>query len=314
MKTTNFFFLIIIFCITVFTVKAQKFIEIDTINTKYRFPKLVYPENQKVEEKINTALQIDYLLILPNTYEDNPYKVITNKCSFGLRVKEIYEFESWTDLSKHPNVLSLKIKGRKAGDKAFIFYSFFDKRTGDSFIFGDLFSKEGFGKLQKKIPFIKKENQFIVEKEAIYINKGDAIPKKYSLEELKPYLSNYGTNLLFESDSIMKRNSLRGKFMEGKGLNYSGDTMIYEIYIPELDNNGNATIYYWSKKHKDLSFYSKSTIKNGVLQADDYYYDKFSKEEVHNMYSLHLEKQSNKTWVGDLQLGSPFYRLTFKEW
>ncbi len=314
MKTTKTFILIVIFFVIGFTAKAQYFVELDTVNQKYRFPKLIYPENPNVEEKVNTALQVDFLLVLPDSYKNSPYEVITNQSGFGLGVAEIYEFESWTDFSKHPNVLSLRLKGKKGGEKPFIFYTFFDKRTGDPFIFKDLFSKKGFRKLQRKIPCLKQDSRFILEKEMIYIDKGDSIPQKYPLEELKPYLSNYGANLLFESDSIIKRDSLRGKFMEGKGESFSGDTMIYRIYIADLDDKGNAAVYYWNKKVMYLDWYSDATIKNGILQADDYIYDNLTDEVEHAMYSLHLEEQEDKTWVGDLQLGSPFYELRFQEY
>ncbi len=314
MKTTKIIILTIIFSTFYLIAKTQYFVELDTIHKKYRFPKLIYPENLRVEEKVNTALQIDELLILPGKYKDNPYEVVTYRSVLGIQIDEKYEYKSWVDLSMHPNVLSVKLEGKKGGTRAFIVYRFFDKRTGDSFIFADLFSKEGLQELRKEIPSIKDNNRFVVEKNTIYIDKGKRIPKKYPLEQLRSYLSNYGLNLLFESDSIVRRNSLRGKLMEGKGEDYNKKPMNYLLYISQLDKEGNAKVYYWNKKIKDLNWYSDTKIKNGVLQADDYIYDSRSKEKVHAMYSLHIEKQKDSTWVGELQLGSPFYSLTFQEY
>ncbi len=314
MKIIKIIVLTTIFSALYLTAKAQHFVELDTIHKQYRFPKLLYPEKPKVEEKVNTALQIDELLILPGKYKDNPYEVVTDRSALGIQIDEKYEYKSWVDLSMHPNVLSVKLEGEKGGKQTFIVYRFFDKRTGDSFIFADLFSKEGLKELRKEIHSIKNNNRFILEKNTIYIDKGKRIPKKYSLEQLRSYLSDYGLNLLFESDSIVRRNSLRGKFMEGTGKNYNKEPMNYLLYISQLDKKGNAKVYYWNKKTQDLNWYSDATIKKGVLQADDYLYDSRSKEKTHAMYSLHLEKQKDSTWVGELQLGSPFYSLTFQEY
>lgn len=310
MRITNISITLIILLSINLNTLSQHFVELDTTNTKYKFPKLVYPENPKVEEKVNTSLHINNLLILPGKYKKSPYGVITNKRT----VRQTYEFQSWVDLSKHPNILSVKIKGVADGKETFIFYSFFDKRTGDRFIFSDLFTKQGFKNLKKEIDNIEEETRFIIDNDTIYIDQGTRIPKKYHLTEIKPYLNDYGINLLFESENIVRRNSLREKFMEGKGVDYGGKPIVYQIYIPVLDKKGNATIYYWNKKYRVLNFFSDSKIKNGILQADDYYYDTFRNKKTHNMYSLHLEKQSDDTWVGELQLGSPFYKLTFKEY
>ncbi len=263
-----------------------------------------------VEEKINIALQIDNLLILPNKYKTSPYEIITDK----YWVEKTYEYQSWKDLSKHQNILSLKIKGTIEGKEKYVSYKSFDKRTGEAIILSDLFSEHGFAAIAKRVCGIEDDTQFTIDNDTICINKDNKKLKKYSLKELKPYLSDYGMNLLFNSQNIVKRNSLREKFMRGTGKNFNGDTMIYKIYISDLDKKGNALIYYWNEKYKSLSSYSEATIKAGILQADDYYYDKSIKQKVHNMYSLHLERQNDGTWVGDLQLGSPFYRLIFKEY
>ncbi len=314
MNITKILIPTIVFLTVGFMAKAQYFVELDTSNQKYRFPKLVYPQNPKVEEKVNTALHIDELLILPDKYKISPYEIVTYQNIWGIQFDDKYEYESWTDLTMHPNVLSVRIKGEKEDKQRFVFYKFFDKRTGDSFIFSDLFTKEGLMKLQDEIPSIGEINRFILKKDTICIDKGYNISKKYSLKNLKPYLSDYGVNLLFESDSIVKRNSLRGKFMEGKGENSSGEPMHYWLYIAQLDDNGSATVYYWNKKLMDLNWYSDATIKDGVLQADLYFYDNQSKENVHAMSSLHIKKQKDNTWFGELQLGSPFYELSFQEY
>ncbi len=297
-------FSIIIFCIF-FNANSQKFVELDSTNTVYRFPKLVYSEKPKVAEKVNIILQIDNLLDLA---DKDPYAIITNRCS----VKKIFEYLSWVDLSKHPNILSVKMNGLIGKKEKFVFYHFFDKRTGDAFILSDLFSENKFKTISKETPDIKEDSAFEIDKDSLYIKTDKKL--KYALEELKPHLSDYGINLLFKSDTILKRNSLRQKIMRGTGKNYSGDKMVYKIYISDLDNKGNATVHYWNDKYKGISTYTDASIKNGILQADTYYYDSFNKEKVHGMYSLHLKKQENKTWIGNLQLGSPFYKLTFKEY
>lgn len=299
----------IFICTTSFLAVSQNFVELDTTHTKYRFPKFIYPENSKVEEKINTALHIDWLLVLPDK-NDNPFEVIINKTS----IDDKYEYTSWNNISKHPTIIAVSVNGIKNDKNAFTFYKFFDKRTGDSFELNDLFSDKANRFLRKLNASIEKDVPIHLSKDSIFINPETKSSVRYSIEELKPFLNEYGTNLLFESDHVLRRKSLSGKFMKGLGKGFGGKPLHYMLYISDVDAKGNAQVFDWNTKYRDLTFYYESTIKNGVLQADDYLYDSLSKEKVHSMMSLHLEKQSDGSWTGELQTGSPFYEITFTDY
>lgn len=109
---------------------------------KNKFPNIQFPKNLKVQNKINTFLQLEHLEHLPNVYKVNPYE--------KLRIDENNDMYSVTfydwKVNKTPkNILSLVINGESMGaySEEYITYNNFDLRNGNKIFANSLFTNEG---------------------------------------------------------------------------------------------------------------------------------------------------------------------------
>lgn len=101
------------------------------------FPLVAYSENPRVENKINTFLQVDQLEYIPGA-EGNPFKLVSaGKTSYS---NYVY-FYSWEKLETPKNILSIALDGEASGayPESFLIWKNFDLRTGNLINAKDLF-------------------------------------------------------------------------------------------------------------------------------------------------------------------------------
>lgn len=319
------FFTLICLCFYSYTF-SQELVEIASNTTTYKFPEFKYKKAPNIEEKINYFLQIKYLLHLPGKFEENPFEKVLDKKNSSNKYK------NWKERKLNKNILCVELNHIRNGEPI-TFLEHFDLRTGDFFELFDLFNNEGKQKLHKiiskKIETLLNKGKLpskgntelsykLLENELAIVflkAKDDDLILNYS--EIKPLLSNYAINLLFPSKETLRRPDMANKLLKGEGFVDKGGKyerkLNYSILISKDAKDGKATIYRWKDTLKNAEKYTDVSIKENIIQADDYAWDKFAKKRVHLMYSLHLEKIDKYSWEGKFQLGSPVYRLIFKE-
>lgn len=318
---------IFIVLITISNVFGQQFIELDSIAGSHKFPILKYPEKPVVEEKVNTIMQLLYQELYPEVFGGEPIEEIfesTDETDYSFQV------HSWKQFSLHPNVFDIRLMGSEDGE-SYERTETFDVRTGTHFKLWSLYTKEGEEYVDRKIKdkineLAKKEKvfpgtekiglnyQFAEKHLAFLINKIEDDKLFISYEELEPYLTPYGQNLLLESSTILYNPDMRMKLLKGEGGYGNSKNVKYSIFISNIDDT-KASIYRWSKDNVDkATLYTIATIKDGALQADDYIFDSLTGDKQHLMHSLQLEKTENAEWKGMMQLGgSPVYPMIFTE-
>ncbi|KIC63170.1 hypothetical protein [Chryseobacterium taiwanense] len=127
------------------------------------FPVISYSENSRVENKINTFLQVDQLEYIPGSI-GNPFKLVsTGKTSYS---NYVY-FYSWEKLETPKNILSLALDGEASGayPEGFSIWKNFDLRTGNLINANDLFQPNSVKTVENLIQkSIKKEvNDFLTQ-------------------------------------------------------------------------------------------------------------------------------------------------------
>lgn len=127
------------------------------------FPLISYAVDSRVENKINTFLQVDQLEYIPGSTQ-NPFKLVsTGKTSYS---NYIY-FYSWEKLETPKNILSLGLDGEASGayPEGFSIWKNFDLRTGNFINAKDLFQPGSVKTVENLIQkSVKKEvNDFLAQ-------------------------------------------------------------------------------------------------------------------------------------------------------
>ncbi|MFP8893278.1 hypothetical protein [Chryseobacterium cucumeris] len=101
------------------------------------FPVVSYPENPRVENKINTFLQVDQLEYVPGS-GGNPFKLASTATN---SYSNYLYFYSWDKIETPENILSIAIDGEASGayPEGFLIWKNFDLRTGNFINAEDLF-------------------------------------------------------------------------------------------------------------------------------------------------------------------------------
>lgn len=307
------------------SISGQQLVALDTVGT-HKFPVLSYPEKPAVEEKVNTIMQLLYQELYPEVFGGEPVEELfedTEGTDYSFQV------HSWEQFSSHPAIFDIRLIGRD-DDEPFERTETFDIRTGTHFKLWNLFDKDGAAyidvKIKEKITALKEKEkilpgaaiginyQIMEEHLAFRLNKIEDDKLLISYKDLNPYLTPYGKNLLLKSDTIVHNPSMEMKLLKGVGGFADNQNVKCTIFISKVYDNGEANVYRWSDDNIDrAALYSEATIKDGVLQADDYVFDSLTGKKEHLMYSLHLEKKEATVWKGTLQLGSPVYPMVFIE-
>ncbi|REC48016.1 hypothetical protein [Chryseobacterium pennipullorum] len=117
------------------------------------FPVVSYEHNRKVENKINTFLQVDQLEHVPGA-EGNPFKLVSSGTT---SYSNYIYFYNWEKLSTPDHILTIGIHGEASGayPEEFSDWKNFDLRTGNFINAEDLFRPDAIqtveGIIQKKV-------------------------------------------------------------------------------------------------------------------------------------------------------------------
>jgi len=325
MNSIKTIIILFIVSITVFNVSGQQLVELDS-DRNHKFPVLSYPDKPVVEEKVNTIMQLLYQELYPEAFGGEPVEELfedTEGTDYSFQV------HSWKQFSLHPNIFDIRLTGLEDGE-TFKRTETFDIRTGNHFKLWRLFDEDGAAyidvKIKEKIIALKEEkilpdgvnigmNYQITENHLTFVlNNLEDNKLLVSYDELDPYLTPYGKNLLLKSDTIVYNPLMEMKLLKGAGGFGNKKNVKYSIFISRVNKDGKANVYRWSDGNIDKAeLYTIATINDGVLQADDYVFDSLTGKKEHLMYSLHLEKKEDTVWKGTIQTGSPVYPMTFTE-
>lgn len=152
MKKSIVFFLLI----SGLSFSQQQKVKISNLQPKTEdtvFPVVSYSENPRVENKINTFLQVDQLEYVPRS-GGNPFKLASTATNSYSNYLYFYD---WKKLETPKNILSIGINGEASGayPEEFADWKNFDLRTGNYINPEDLFQAESFktinGLIQKRI-------------------------------------------------------------------------------------------------------------------------------------------------------------------
>lgn len=325
----RYFLLFFIYTSFSTTIFCQDLVDIELNETSFKFPKVVYKKSSTVEEKINYYLHLKYLKHLPGKFKENPFEIITNPKKVAIPLT----FNSFKNRALNNNILCVQLNGIRK-DKPFEFLEHFDIRTGDFFSIFDLFNEEG----------TKKIHQSISDKIEDLANKGEVASSKYNpslsykllndklvlvflklkqtielnYTDLKPYMSDYGKNILFSSKEIIRRSDMNNKLLKGEGITNKGTKyerkLNYSILILGINKDNKATLYKWKDSLKDAQKYYESEVTENQIKGENIIWDERQQRKVNMYHSILLNKNSDGNWEGKLQLGSPSYPMIFKEY
>ncbi|MDQ1097510.1 MULTISPECIES: hypothetical protein [Chryseobacterium] len=146
--------------------KNVKITDLPPRSEDFVFPVVAYPQNERVENKINTFLQVDLLKYIPGSAGSPFQKVAASEKSPS---RYVY-FYSWKKMDTPENILSIDIEGEASGayPEGFRIWENFDLRTGNAINTEDLFLptavKTVEGMITKKVQ--KEINDFLVKLKA----------------------------------------------------------------------------------------------------------------------------------------------------
>jgi len=283
MKIYTFLFLIIL---NFNNVHSQKHLlnitNLQPIVKDNKFPEIHYNKNLRVEEKINTSLQLEYLEHLPNVFKSNPFEKVMydekNCCSY-------VSFYEWKKNTTPKNILSIVINGEGSGayPEEFECYNNFDLRTGNQILLTNIFTKKGKEEIAKTLnQKIKNSIQkFLYEiKDSIKNNNLDKDEKERIEEQITMYedcIQNVDDNNLEYAEYYFEKDSLI--FIRGRCSNHAMRA------IDDLYTFKNSFSY--KELEKDLSIYGKNLIngssENKISVNPE---TKFYKGKINNKYAI----------------------------
>ncbi len=249
------------------------------------FPKISYKKNPKVADKINTFLQITSLETVPNSTKNPFVKVSNGTTSYGaynyfhrwkrlptpnnILALEIFGEGARADTIRHnfdlrngdfidiKNVInkqSLDLVVKEVNHNMLQeINDFINENKGQE----DMYHNCLLNMLEQDIDWF---DYYFTKKGIIFVRGscsnralrdldelGDFnIPISY--QKLKPYFTQYGNSLIFNSPKNMKTNNPNFKIYQGKIGSYP-----IHIFFQRVDNeDGSVSAYYWYDKHKKL--------------------------------------------------------------
>lgn len=259
MKSKILFFLLI----SGLSFSQQKSLKITDLKPKSEdsvFPLISYVENPKVENKINTFLQVDQLEYIPGA-EGNPFKLVSSgKTSYS---NYVY-FYGWEKLETPKNILSIALDGEASGayPEGFSIWKNFDLRTGNFINAKDLFQSNSTKTVENLIrKNVKKEvDDFLVQL------KSDKNPSEEVLDQIAIYEDCFTDFTLDGIEYYFGKDKIR--FIAGRCSNHA---------MRALDDLGSHIVEF---PYKTLDKYWSSYAKN--LLSDSEKVDKTSLD--HKLY------------------------------
>jgi hypothetical protein len=115
-----------------------------------KFPLIHFSKNKKVEDKINTFLEVGNLQHLPGDFKKNPFEKVTKSDGFE---PGSLSFDDYTRHETHANILSLSLNetGTGAYTESFETSYNFDLRTGNPILLNNLFTADGLKSITKNV-------------------------------------------------------------------------------------------------------------------------------------------------------------------
>lgn len=247
MKKSIVFFLLI----SGLSFSQQQKVKISNLQPKTEdtvFPVVSYSENPRVENKINTFLQVDQLEYVPGS-GGNPFKLASTATN---SYSNYVYFYSWDKIETPKNILSIAINGEVSGayPEEFADWKNFDLRTGNYINPEDLFQAESFktinGLIQKRIQ--KRVGDFLNQLKSEK-NPSEETPDQIALYEdcFTEYTLN-GIKIFFEKDKLT--------FVAGRCSNHA---------MRALDDLGSHKIEF---SYKELDKYWSSYAKNLISGSE----------------------------------------------
>lgn len=255
-----------------------------------KFPEVQIIDNEKVQNKINTSLQLEYLEHLPNIFKSNPYEELKTD-----EENDEYstDFYGWKINESPKNILSIAIEVEYTGPnpEGFIVYENFDLRNGNNITVNNLFTQEGIkilgkivnDKINLKIKnFIEELNQIKPanneEKETIKV---ETEVNKFCMKLNESYPLEF-YKCTFEKDKITFLE--RGSSNRAKGSKYKLEVIEFSFTFKEIEKH--MTDY-----GKNLCLNQANDIKSSSIDG------KMFKGKIDNKYpitALVKEYPSNK--------------------
>jgi len=254
MRSKILFFLLI----SGLSFSQQKNVKITDLKPKTEdsvFPLVSYSDNSRVENKINTFLQVDQLEYIPGA-EGNPFKLVSaGKTSYS---NYVY-FYSWEKLETPKNILSIVLDGEASGayPESFLIWKNFDLRTGNFINAKDLFQANSVKTVENLIQKqVKKEvNDFLAQL------KSEKNPSEEVLDQIAIYEECFTAFTLEDIGYYFGKDKIR--FIAGRCSNHAMraldelDSHVVEFPYKELDK-------YWSPYAKNLLSGSEQIDKRSL--------------------------------------------------
>lgn len=244
-----------------------------------KFPEIQIINNEKVQNKINTSLQLEYLEHLPNVFKFNPYEELKTDDE---NHEYIMEFYGWKVNESPKNILSIAVEAEYTGPnpEGFMVYENYDLRNGNQITVNNIFTQEGIkilgkvvnDKINLKIKnFIEELNQIKPanneEKETIKV---ETEVNKFCMKLNESYPLEF-YKCTFENDKITFLE--RGTSNRGKGSKYKLDVIKFSFTFKELEK-------FMTDYGKNLCFNQANDIKSSSIDG------KMFKGKIDNKYSI----------------------------
>lgn len=254
MKRKIIFFLLI----SCLSFSQQKSLTIKDLPPKSEdsvFPLISYAVDSRVENKINTFLQVDQLEYIPGSTQ-NPFKLVsTGKTSYS---NYVY-FYSWKKLETPKNILSLGLDGEASGayPEGFSIWKNFDLRTGNFINAKDLFQPGSVKTVENLIQkSVKKEvNDFLAQLKA------EKNPSEEVEDQIAIYEDCFTDFTLEDIEYYFGKDKLT--FVAGRCSNHAmralDDLGSHVVEIPYKDLEK-----YWSSYAKNLLSGSEKTDRTNL--------------------------------------------------
>lgn len=219
------------------------------------FPLISYAVDSRVENKINTFLQVDQLEYIPGSTQ-NPFKLVsTGKTSYS---NYVY-FYSWKKLETPKNILSLGLDGEASGayPEGFSIWKNFDLRTGNFINAKDLFQPGSVKTVENLIQkSVKKEvNDFLAQLKA------EKNPSEEVEDQIAIYEDCFTDFTLEDIEYYFGKDKLT--FVAGRCSNHAmralDDLGSHVVEIPYKDLEK-----YWSSYAKNLLSGSEKTDRTNL--------------------------------------------------
>lgn len=272
-------YVLLILCLSGNTFAQESKMTLEDLKPTYDenvFPNIVYKTNPRIEDKINTCLQLENLEHLPNQFRLNPFE----KVAYGLERSygSVY-FHDYNQVETPSNIFSLMLHGDATGaySEGFENYYNFDLRTGNKITLTNIFTENGIIEIKDQLNLEVKNT---IDAFVAYIHEfprgdDDVVNDQldlyaYCAEDIEENSIDY-YEYYFEKDSIT--------FVRGRCSNHA---------MRAIDDLGSFTIKIaYTNIETFLSEYGKGLLSGeSIIHKNGNPEGKFYKGTINNKYSI----------------------------